>query len=619
MFTTTPTSSNASSYSDADGLIEQTNNLKQVITDFVVSSTKAKTIIENANKALISMNDSALTLQRSMGGVVVGADGFREKLIESYHNSLDLNASFKDVTDAVDGLAEGMGKMVNPSQKFLENTVATSKATGLTTKELGTLSAELSRYTLNQEKTLEKIHDVAVAARKSGLDSKALITEVGKNLKSISGFGFKSGVEGLTKMAKQAAILRTNMESIGSKKVAGDALDPEKAIELAAAFQMMGGAVGKLSDPFQLLHMAQTDVAGIQDALIESTKSAFKFNKETGQFDIATQDMYRLREQAALTGANLEDLVNTGREAAKLDMLEEKFSLKGIDEDSKNLIAGLAQFESGGKVTVDLPGFEEGNRDLAQLMEDQDFELALKNYQKASEQSEKELAISQMTITENQAKDINIIKEMLLNTMTDTQRTDLINQIKDTNNKLGESAKSAATGAAPTGVIAVQKIDTALNNTANQFTITTTSLQQFNNAVNNITSKIANTTGSEDPIDVSSVQDLFIPEGGRPKVLSEGKIYQGIVGDEVAMGTNLSDAFTKVSTLQDLMSAKSKEGGTSQNIDGNLKIDINVGGRVDGDKNADISKIFSSPQFQKQLMDMVLYKMKDYQKQQGVL
>jgi hypothetical protein len=138
-------------------------------------------------------------------------------------------------------------------------------------------------------------------------------------------------------------------------------------------------------------------------------------------------------------------------------------------------------------------------------------------------------------------------------------------------------------------------------------------------AINQITNKITGKTTSEEEMKVDNVNDLFIPEGGRPKVLSEGKIYQGIVGDEVAMGTNLSDAFTKVSTLQDLMSAKSKEGGTSQNIDGNLKIDINVGGRVDGDKNADMSKIFSSPQFQKQLMDMVLYKMKDYQKQQGVL
>jgi hypothetical protein len=71
--------------------------------------------------------------------------------------------------------------------------------------------------------------------------------------------------------------------------------------------------------------MAQNDVEGLQKELVNSTKAAMTFNKETGNFDVSTEDMYRLRQQAKLTGANLEDLVNTGREAAKLDFIKEKF------------------------------------------------------------------------------------------------------------------------------------------------------------------------------------------------------------------------------------------------------------------------------------------------------
>ena len=536
--------------------------------------------------------------------------------MDSYLNSLELGASFKDISEAVEGLGGSMGKMVNPSQEVLETIVATSKATGITTKDVGNTVGEMQRLLGNQKASLEMIHKIGDSARKSGLSSKALITSVTKSLKDVSGFGFKSGIDGLTKMAKQAAILRTTMESIGAKKLASDVLDPEKAIETAAAFQMMGGAVGKLADPFQLLHMAQTDVAGIQDALIESTKSAFKFNKETGKFDISTQDMYRLREQAQLTGANLEDLVNTGREASKLQMLEDTFSLDGIDEDSKNLIAGLAQFEPGGKVTVDIPGFDEQGKTLEDLMKDDKFKIALEEYQKNSEKSEKELAISQMSISENQAKDVNIIKETLVKAIQDGGNTkNLLEDIKKSNTKMFDVANKVATDA---GIQAVNVEGTKAYDAAHQqipeIDITDTQKEAYKNAIQTLIGKISGETF--DPM--HKTQDLFIPEGGRPKVLSEGKIYQGIVGDEVAMGTNLSEAFNKVSTLQDLMSAKSK-GSTSQNIDGNLKIDINVGGRVDGDRNSDVSKIFESPQFQKQLMDMVLYKMKDYQKQQGVL
>jgi uncharacterized protein YqeY len=49
-------------------------------------------------------------------------------------------------------------------------------------------------------------------------------------MKSISGFGFKSGIDGMSKMVKQAMLLRTNIESIGalSMKDMGKIMTPAK-------------------------------------------------------------------------------------------------------------------------------------------------------------------------------------------------------------------------------------------------------------------------------------------------------------------------------------------------------------------------------------------------------
>jgi hypothetical protein len=96
-------------------------------------------------------------------------------------------------------------------------------------------------------------------------------------------------------------------------------------------------------------------------------------------------------------------------------------------------------------------------------------------------------------------------------------------------------------------------------------------------------------------------------------VMSEGAIYKGIVGDQVAMGTNIDEIFNSSGKLVENMSQN------NQTLGGALDLNINLSGRVNGDNNSDLNKLFSSPIFQKQLMDMVLYKMKDYQKQQGVL
>jgi hypothetical protein len=470
-------------------------------------------------------------------------------------------------------------------------------------KKLEGWLVKCSRFGGTQEQATEQMKKVADTARASGLNAKSLVTEVGKNLKSMSGFGFKSGIDGLTKMAKQAQLLRTSIESIGAKKLAADVLDPEKAIEIAASFQMMGGAVGKLADPFQLLHMAQTDINAIQEELVKSTASAFKFNEETGNFDIATQDMYRLREQAALTGANLEDLVNTGREAAKIDMLK---GIEGVDkltEDQLGLVAGLAKIGPGGTVSVDLPGFDEQGKNLEELMKDDKFKTALEEYQNAAAKSDKDIAIEQMTIQETQAKDVNVIKEAVLRSMSESDRTDLLEDIKSTVTKQGEFGRGAAETLAPTTAEGLKTYDKGLKDLTDTMTPNLATQKAFQSLIDNLEIKE----------EADKIEDAFFPSGGAPKIMSKGAIYKGIVGDEVAVGTGLSDLLNSKSSLTDTMSK-----GT-QTIGGALDINVNVGGKVDGDKNADISKIFSSPQFQKQLMDMVLYKMKDYQKQQGVL
>jgi len=610
-----------SAYSTATGLKGQIDELKQALQNFVIGSSP-QTILENANKALISMNDQALSLQRTMGGFVTGAAQFRERLTQAYHETLDIGSSFQDVTDAVEGLAASMGKMVNPSKEVLVSMVTLSKSTGMASKDVAGMVGELSRLGGTQTANLLQMEKIAVSARKSGLSAKGLMTTVKTGLKDVSGFGFKNGIDGLTKMAKQAMVLRTTMESLGTKVLQGKVLDPEGAIQTAAAFQMMGGAVGKLADPFQLLHMAQTDMAGLQEELVKSTKSAFSFNKETGKFDIATQDMYRLREQADLTGANLEDLVNAGREAAKLDMLKDKFGLDSLDEDSQNLIAGLAEIGERGKVSIDIPGFKKLEADTAEQLQaqlkDADTRKALDDYQAKAALSEKDLAVAQMTITENQAKDVNIIKEAVLKGFTQTERDELLEEIKRANDKMGDQAITASEAPSAVDREGLKAYDKGIANAADQFRVLEAVNTAYKEAMDNLTKGFKNksdvvTTSRTGLDDVRPTQDLFLPKDGKPMVMSEGAIYKGIVGDQVAMGTNIDEIFNSSGKLVENMSQN------NQTLGGALDLNINLSGRVNGDNNSDLNKLFSSPIFQKQLMDMVLYKMKDYQKQQGVL
>lgn len=557
---------------------------------------------ENLVSGLQDADKQANALQKSIGGVVVGADKFREKLMMAYKNTQNMNASFKDAVGAVQGLATGMGKMVDPSQKTVEAVVGLAKGIGETPQKIGEMTSNMMRFGGTQVQVVKKMDDIAKSARKAGLDAKSLLADITTNLKKASGFGFSNSVKGLTEMAKQAKLLRTDMASIGAMGLQDTVLDPEGAIEAAAKFQMLGGAVGKLADPFQLMYMAQKDLAGLQDELVKSTKAAFTFNKETGGFDIATQDLYRLREQAKITGANFDELVNAGKEAAKLDYLTEKFNLKGLDKDTQSMVAGLAQIGEGGKVEIDIPGYRkiEANsaEQLAAELKSTEVQQKLKEYQDKAGMDSKDLAVQQLSVTENLEASARTIRDAVLlqsgavaaddrKTLLDGLRTDA----KDAIGALTEVSSNLQNNIYDVAKTGVTNIGQQASNIKTIYS-DPNKQAELRRDINNRTF-----TG-----DTKVTGDLLYDPKGAPQLLAEGTLYKGIVGDQVAFGTNLSDA----------LSAKNSP------IGGKIDVNINLSGNISGD-NGQLSKMFNSPEIQKQIMDTVLYKLNDYKRQQGVI
>ena len=582
---------------------EQLAQLRAAIKENIASFTDPLKAYQNIEKTAISMADNAKSLQRSMGGVAIDSEKYASSLIESYKNTVKMGAEFKDITGTIQGLAESMGRMVRPSEQTIQNMVELSVATGMGAGEIGKMTGEITRFGGSQVQATDKMHDLAVEARKVGLDAKSFLTQVNANMKSLNGFGFKNGINGMKNMVKQAMLLRTSVEKIGAAALQSKVLDPEGAMEVAASFQMLGGAVGALGDPFKLLHMAQSDMAGLQNEIINSTKSAFKFNKETGGFEASTQDMYRLREQATLMGKSLEDMMELGREGAKMDFLKEKFNIGELPDETQQLVAGLAEIGKDGKVSIDIPGFGRLEADSAEQLSVQlkngETQKALQDYQTKAAQTEKDIAISQLTITETQAKDVNIIKSAMSPQMGEQSREKFLKDIKEGNEAASNKLVDASETSAKNINTAVSGAATAQKNLIN--TIPTPVDQQAEQEMRNVLNKLSAKFG--EPTEVPTNDGFFPSNGSAPTLMSKGQLYKGIVGDDVAMGVGLGDALSK------------KQSGS---LTGAIDININLNGSINGD-TGQIAKMFNSQQVQKQIMDTVLYKLKDYKNQQGVL
>ena len=244
----------------------------------------------------------------------------------------------------------------------------------------------------------------------------------------VDAYNFQNGVDGLTKMSAQAQRLGSSMDKIVPKKFLEDMLDPEKAIEAAANFSMLGGSIDGLNNPFQLLNDGANNVGNLQNKIVDMAKSAFKINEVTGAIETNNVAMMRLREQANAFGGDYEELVKVGRTAAKEQLVQNKLMKEGVDlskfsEEQMNLVKSLSEVGKGGKLELRIPGFE--TSDLTSVLSNNPAALsqALKDYQKKAEMSDRQLAEQGLTLQEEQQKDTRIIRDTMLRELTVTERT----------------------------------------------------------------------------------------------------------------------------------------------------------------------------------------------------
>jgi len=610
---------------------------------------------ETLTKSMLAMEDSTMALKRSMGGFVDQSGELQRSLEQAYLENLKFGATFKDAAETAQGMATQMGRMVNPSADVLSNALAFSKASGMANAETGKMIVDFQTFGGDQKQAISKMSELGQSARKSGLDAKSFTTEVAKNLKQASLFGFKGGVKDIEEMVKKTKLLGTSMEKLQIKGAAEKLLDPETAMQTAASLQMIGGNIGALGNPFQLLHMGQKDMKKLTDEVLNMAKATFTFDKETGAFAQTTEDMYALRAQAEALGISYEETANAGKELAKVDYIKSVANLESLTADQQNLIGGLSQIDKDGKVTVDLPGFEEGNRDLATLMKDQNFTDALNEYEKNAAKSDKEMAIEQMSISEKQLATENEIKNLLLFNMAPGKREKFIQEQKEMNEDLAKKALEIAdplakgsselittfNTAAKEGADATVKTfdemakKTDLKAGANKVTEAmkkTMGLDFLDKKTNNEglptvegdqqtpvieTKPLPNVAGDKTLPTVAGdstpqptpVPDGLFSAGSPPMIMSKGKIYEGLKEDSVYVGTDFEKIFERGKAATNVLSemmAKGGVGGSNTEVSGKVDFgEIRVKIDAPGVDTSMLDKALNSRQFTNQIMSMV--------------
>jgi hypothetical protein len=289
----------------------------------------------------------------------------------------------------------------------------------------------------------ESLEDSINYVRSIGANAKQVMKDVTDNMAQMNRFQFEGGVQGLTKMAAQASLLRFDMKQ--TFELAEKVISPEGAIEVASAFQRLGVAAGNLVDPFALMNASINDPGELQDSLVDVAKQFTYFDEKTKTFKINPQGVLTLREIQQQTGVSAAEMSKLGLAAAELDerLSQISPSLAFENEEDKQYLANIGRMGEGGEYEVKIKGQEDYVK-LGELNQEQLDELI--DEQKNGPKTLEDLAKAQLSIDELSSSYLASINYSLLGgVLTDKNIRNIIEGARTGVDVVGEATTGQLT------------------------------------------------------------------------------------------------------------------------------------------------------------------------------
>ena len=322
-----------------------------------------------------------------------------------------LGGDIGDAADIISKVAQESRRNVIANTEDVEKLYAASKVLGT---DAGTLTKAFLDIGAGIETIPEALEESIQYVQSIGGNAKDVMGTVVNNMDQMNRYQFEGGVQGLTKMAAQASMLRFDMSQTFA--LAEKVLDPDKAVEVASAFQRLGVASGTLADPFALMNASINDPGALQDSLADVAKQFTYFDEKTKTFKINPQGVMTLKAMEEQTGVSAKEMSKLGLAAAEADKRISAIGAAGLNikDDDKQYLANIAKMGEGGEYEVKLKdesGIEQ-TRKLSEITQDE-FNKLIKE-QKEGPKTLEDLTRSQMNLSEIMKNDVSAIRAKIV-------------------------------------------------------------------------------------------------------------------------------------------------------------------------------------------------------------
>ena len=378
-------------------------NTPKGVGDEIKDAFKLPTAAEFAD-AYLGISEGSAKINKAFGQTRQRIVEIQTAIADTSPGIARLGGSVNDVTNTISELAQASRRNVIANGEDVDKMFAAQKILGGTVKGIAdsflNVGIGISQIPKELEKAITYVQSI-------GGNTEKVMSDVQDNMEQMNRFQFEGGVQGLTKMAAQASMLRFDMTE--TFRFADKVLDPEGAINMASAFQRLGVSAGALADPFQLMNQSINDPSGLQTSLSNVAKQFTEFDEKTKTFKINPQGVLTLREMEKEAGLSTGSLSKMGLAAAELDKRLSSVNVAGLhfeNEDDKQYLQNIASMGKSGKYEVEL---KDGTKKELQNLNQEEFD-ALIEQQKNGPKDLEGIARSQMTATDVIKGDVTAIR-----------------------------------------------------------------------------------------------------------------------------------------------------------------------------------------------------------------
>lgn len=345
---------------------------------------------------------------------------FREEIQNAGPRLEQLGVSYETLANSAVNLVQQSGKFNLINQQSFEKAAVVGQAYLGSMEALTNMLPDFEKVGIGAQGTFAAVERAGKSSLTLGLNSQKVSKDLQTNIGMLNQYGFKAGIDGLTKMVQKSIEFRLSMDQVA--QVAEKVFSPEGALELSANLQVLGGAIGDFNDPLKLMYMATNNVEGLQDAIIDAAGSLATYNQEQGKFELTGVNLRKVREMATALGMDYKELAKTA--IATQERLSAKEMLSGlrIDDEDKEFLSNMSQMKNG-KMTIELQSEElkkqfGANEVALDSLDKNQAELLLKYRDEFKQMNPEEVVRKQATDIENIRRDVSFMVKSIALTGT---------------------------------------------------------------------------------------------------------------------------------------------------------------------------------------------------------